>query len=286
MPQPDQIPEVLQTVDIILYVIGTLVCGSLAYFWLRIRGGRIDWGPDRPNRLDWTSIAVVVVAFWACAWIGSATTGMFDIQSQTPEDAGAIQLAFTNAAALLGGAIACAVIGLKKFQAGWRGFGLVTGFARRDLIITGATLLALWPLVMGSLFWSEILVRAALGDSAIHDHSAIALLENEALPTWIHWLVILTAAVLAPIAEEMFFRGILQTRFFNALHSRRGAVIATALCFAIMHGDQPAAVLPIAVLGIILGVLYEMTGSLLAPILVHTLFNTKSLLWHYWITAA
>lgn len=286
MPQPDQIPETLRTVDIFLNVIGTLVCGSLAYFWYRVRGGRMDWGPDRSNRLDWTSVAVVVVVFWACAWIGGAATGMFDVQSQSPEDVRAVRLALTNAAALIGGAVACAVIGLKKFQAGWRGYGLVTGFTRKDLIITGATLLALWPLVMGSLFWSEILVRATLGDAAIHDHSAITLLENEALPTWTHWLVILTAAALAPITEEMFFRGILQTRFFDVLHSRRGAVLAAALCFAIMHGDQPAAVLPIAVLGILLGVLYEMTGSLLAPILVHTLFNAKSLLWHHWITAA
>ena len=46
-----------------------------------------------------------------------------------------------------------------------------------------------------------------------------------------------------------------------------------------MSDPQPHVVLPLAVLGVLLGVLYLRTGSLLGPIVLHALFNAKTLLW-------
>jgi membrane protease YdiL (CAAX protease family) len=76
---------------------------------------------------------------------------------------------------------------------------------------------------------------------------------------------------LAPIAEEAAFRGIIY-RLFRRSMLPLGAITVSAIIFAVMH-VQPATALWALFLGIGAGVCYEQTRSLLAPILVHALFN-------------
>jgi uncharacterized protein len=85
---------------------------------------------------------------------------------------------------------------------------------------------------------------------------------------------ILVVAV-APVAEEFFFRGF----FYRALRSRFGLLVAAGidgLVFGGIHYTYPKtlSLLPIlAVLGFIFCVLYEFTGTLLAPIALHAINN-------------
>ena len=82
--------------------------------------------------------------------------------------------------------------------------------------------------------------------------------------------LLLRSAVLAPLCEELFFRGYLQ----GAL-SRYGAVracVAVALLFAVAHGLSMN-LLCYALLGLMLGALTLRTGSVLAPLLVHMAYN-------------
>ena len=82
--------------------------------------------------------------------------------------------------------------------------------------------------------------------------------------------LLLRSAVLAPLCEELFFRGYLQGTL-----SRYGAVracVAAALLFALAHGLSMN--LPCyALLGLMLGALTLRTGSVLAPLLVHMAYN-------------
>ena len=123
-------------------------------------------------------------------------------------------------------------------------------------------------------------LRGRFGEEYLKDHRVIDTLENAALPGWAGTLLILTAIVIAPLAEEFFFRGILQTRLRSVLGSRWAGVAVAGICFGLMHGGQVAAIVPLAVMGIILGFVYEATGSLIGPILIHAMFNTKTLVWH------
>jgi membrane protease YdiL (CAAX protease family) len=82
-------------------------------------------------------------------------------------------------------------------------------------------------------------------------------------------------AVVAPMAEELFFRGY----FFTALRNWRGlwpAAIITGLVFGAIHaGSSPAGFLaPLALLGFLLCLLYERTGSLYPCIALHSLNNS------------
>ena len=81
--------------------------------------------------------------------------------------------------------------------------------------------------------------------------------------------LLLKAMLLTPLCEELFFRGYLLAAL--APYGRRAAVLATALVFALAHvGRGP---LPFALLGVLLAALTLRTGSLLAPLLVHGLYN-------------
>ena len=82
-------------------------------------------------------------------------------------------------------------------------------------------------------------------------------------------------AVVAPIAEEFFFRGF----FFTALKNWRGlwpAALLTGLVFGAIHGSSAdiAFLLPLAFFGFSLCLLYEKTGSLYPGIAVHCANNS------------
>ncbi len=81
--------------------------------------------------------------------------------------------------------------------------------------------------------------------------------------------------VIAPIAEEFFFRGF----FFTALRSWKGiwpAAIITGIIFGAIHGgsSDPAFLLPLGFFGFALCLLYVKTGSLYPCIAVHSLNNS------------
>ncbi|MDP8235494.1 MAG: type II CAAX endopeptidase family protein [Candidatus Erginobacter occultus] len=95
------------------------------------------------------------------------------------------------------------------------------------------------------------------------------LLERGSAP--LLWPLLLVGIVLGPLAEELFFRGLL----FPALAGRIrewGAVTVTAALFATLHFNW-AGWIPIFGLGVLLARSYARTGSLLVPVLIHGLHN-------------
>ena len=77
--------------------------------------------------------------------------------------------------------------------------------------------------------------------------------------------------IAAPIAEELFFRGIVYgfLRRWGVL----SALIASSLLFVLAHPIFPRIPVPQAVGGIVFAVAYEVEGSLMAPITIHALGN-------------
>jgi hypothetical protein len=77
--------------------------------------------------------------------------------------------------------------------------------------------------------------------------------------------------LVAPLAEEMFFRGILYPALKSAGFPRL-ALWGTALLFGVVHMNFVTFV-PLVTLAIGLTLLYERTNNLWAPITAHSLFN-------------
>ncbi len=97
------------------------------------------------------------------------------------------------------------------------------------------------------------------------------------------WHTCIAAAIIAPISEEILFRGYLYQalkRFIGPIPS----AILGAVLFAAIH--PTAAGLPgLTLLALALTIAFEWSGSLLVPIVMHALFNSLSLAWGAWTTS-
>jgi hypothetical protein len=85
-----------------------------------------------------------------------------------------------------------------------------------------------------------------------------------------------TAAIAAPLFEEMIFRGFLLpslTRYFPVW----GAIVLSSLLFSIAHLSL-SEVLPLTALGLVLGIVYTRSRNILASMIVHSLWNSGTLL--------
>jgi uncharacterized protein len=90
------------------------------------------------------------------------------------------------------------------------------------------------------------------------------------------WLILLTIGIVAPIAEELLFRGLV-FHMFNRHLNVKVALIIQALLFGAFHMNLVQG-LYASVLGIVLGIAYLLTGSLWIPILMHIVNNSVALL--------
>jgi membrane protease YdiL (CAAX protease family) len=79
------------------------------------------------------------------------------------------------------------------------------------------------------------------------------------------------AVILAPVAEEFIFRGMLFP-FIKQLGYPKTAWLSVSLLFALIHMDASVFV-PLFVLALAFTWLYETTDCLIAPIFAHMLFN-------------
>jgi membrane protease YdiL (CAAX protease family) len=90
--------------------------------------------------------------------------------------------------------------------------------------------------------------------------------------------VAVLVTVVAPLAEELFFRGFMFTALHRWLGWLPGALITGAI-FALIHigSVDPVFLPPLALLGFLLCVVYHRTGSLLPCIALHSLNNCIAL---------
>lgn len=89
--------------------------------------------------------------------------------------------------------------------------------------------------------------------------------------------LILVAACLVPVAEEIFFRGALFGALTRSGRRVGGAALMTTLTFTLSHAD-PRLWAPIGVVALMAGYLRVATGSLLPCVALHVGFNTVTVL--------
>jgi len=89
-------------------------------------------------------------------------------------------------------------------------------------------------------------------------------------------LVLLSGVIIAPIAEEIVFRGYLYKAFRDRFKPWYAIVMSAAL-FSAIH-LEPLAAVPLFVIGVVLAYVYEKTDNLMAPIALHMLNNAVAFL--------
>jgi membrane protease YdiL (CAAX protease family) len=160
---------------------------------------------------------------------------------------------------------------LREHQLGWsEAFGFT--HRRRNALFLGmlATLIFL-PLGWGLQHFSAF-VMTHLPFLKLQPEEQLPVRVLRISMSWPGRMTLGVAAiVLAPLAEEILFRGILYPAVKQAGFPRL-ALWGSVLLFAVVHMNA-ATFLPLAVLALVLTGLYERTDNLLAPIIAHALFN-------------
>lgn len=115
----------------------------------------------------------------------------------------------------------------------------------------------------------------AMTSNNFHPESQQVVQELQKTVSQVHQFYLsFVALIAAPIIEEILFRGILYPTIKQAGYPKL-ALWGTSIFFALTHQNIPA-FLPLVFFAMILTLLYEETGNLLAPIVAHSCFNTAN----------
>ncbi|UCH51867.1 MAG: CPBP family intramembrane metalloprotease, partial [Chloroflexota bacterium] len=168
-----------------------------------------------------------------------------------------------------------------------KGFGLKARSIHKDFFVAFVNLLTVWPLMMAAITITMLIGKLIFGpEYEISQHEQLEMLS--AYSQWqIRVLVFIIAVVIAPVLEEMIFRGLFQTVIRSLLETRSSglegrnyawiAIFMSSGLFSIVHGNVPHWP-ALFLLGICLGYAYEKSGSLFRPIFIHAFFNAVTIL--------
>lgn len=157
---------------------------------------------------------------------------------------------------------------LREHQVGWlAGFGFRRAAPQAiglGALVVGVFLPIGWGLQTLSL---QVMAKFGIEPSV---QLALQALKNSGSVFELATLAVITI-VLAPIAEETLFRGVLYPMIKQSGYPR-AALWGTSVVFALIHFNA-AAFVPLLVLALALVWVYEKTDNLLAPIAAHATFN-------------
>jgi len=215
-------------------------------------------------------------------WFGAVSTAVVLVQKLTPGLQDWQKIFRDNLVLSIGAVVTMAAmmfLAHVHFARRLKGFGLNVRTIVKDFFMAIVNLLTAWPLMMAAITMTIFVAELISGrEYRMQQHQQLEMItEYPQLPLRI--MIVFVAVVIAPLLEEMLFRGFIQTAirsFFNIRNSAWPAIAASSVFFAIMHenpGHWPA----LFVLGVCLGYSYEKSGSLFRPIFIHLFFNVSSI---------
>jgi membrane protease YdiL (CAAX protease family) len=281
--------------QIALACLGLIVLGMALWIVL------FDKPPAPEDWVGWKFRDVVLVVL---AWMGLAgledlgwTVARHEIHARTGRPVrtllGNFVLLGGNQLAIL---IAVDVFGLRAHGLDWKTFGLKPislgwfwgsvglGFG---LIVAGvllALLVARWQKQASSNVQADFLLPADEGPPPAADSKAAEPARGRSLLLGAVGMVLL-AGLLTPFCEEILFRGVV----FDWLEERLWlplAVVLSAALFGLAHlrfGLNVAVVT--GACGVLLALAYHYSGTLWAPIIIHTVFNAPKIVLLYALRA-
>lgn len=142
----------------------------------------------------------------------------------------------------------------------------------RRIKVTSVLMVVLFTFLMGPLTTLLNALSMLFVDNAVTSMSGQIL--EYPFPVMLFMM-----AVFGPVCEEVCFRGIIYRGFLKS-GNVVGAILLSSLLFGLVHMNFNQA--PYAfVLGIAMALLMEATGSLWAPVLMHMIFNSQSVVLMY-----
>lgn len=169
------------------------------------------------------------------------------------------------------------MLGLRRRRMSWRDMGF-RPLTRRWIVATVTIAILCEPVVSAITAGFQLVLHRPITSPQV----SILAPEGFSWSGAIGMLVV--AGICAPFAEELFFRGVLY-RVMRRWWSVAVAAIVSALIFGLVHGMLD--VFPgTTVLGVVLALVYERSGSLWSPYLLHAVYNSISIIAMFALLAA
>ncbi len=131
--------------------------------------------------------------------------------------------------------------------------------------------LAGFPIILLGILGAGVLARLT-DDSGAHPLA----LELASAPTWRMLQIFSIGCLLAPLSEELMFRGALYSHLRMKLHYVVSGLI-TGLIFAAIHPQGLVGIPVLAAVGLALALIREWRGSIIGPIVAHAAHNFSAL---------
>jgi membrane protease YdiL (CAAX protease family) len=231
---------------------------------------------DTPGRANGVNLLHVVIILLLWTTTGGATLRALAAMWHMDPRANPLPLVLAVPANLVGQVFTA---GASLFVAGItfrhgirRGLGLTLRHWGVDLVRGALGVLVILPPVLALKFGTT----ALLPDRWIHIHPLIEAAQTQ------HGLllamIVLSAVVMAPLSEELLFRGMIQSMLRQSTHRPWAAIAITGVLFGLIHYEMPQDVPALILFGMALGYNYERTGRLTGSIFLHACFN-GAMLW-------
>lgn len=137
------------------------------------------------------------------------------------------------------------------------------------------TYLLIFPMMLGMMFIAEFITSQIPIDGPFFGKYYEYFSRMMEQMTNDEATLILLAVIMAPLFEEIIFRGIIQKGLLNTGLKPWKAILISAILFGMVHGN-PWQFVGAVLLGTVLGLVYYKTKSLLLPILLHAFNNLCS----------
>ncbi len=264
-PAAAAFPEFVEGLKVWVLLAGSATILILGVIWVR-RGGLL--------RKQGHGVSLPPWGLWDALKLGALFTvgvallrGIFPINLANPFASSGGWLAHLFARALLVGVMIHIVVVERGGRLGdlglrWKRFGY-------GIAVGALGFLALRPVLYGLEFLQLRLIPRLPVQEPLQG------ILRARLPTTIV-LAAFVAVLVAPVAEEMFFRAFIQPALQRWVGRTPGILVGAAF-FAAGHMDIYN-LAPLFLLGVVLGYLYDRTGSLAAPITLHVAHNGMTIL--------
>ena len=163
-------------------------------------------------------------------------------------------------------ALSCWLV-VRSKNRGWRELGFKWGDPKRTLTYGGLGALGALMASFGIMLLIALVIYLLGGSNPLTAEAE----QVETITRGQLLLSITVVVILAPIFEELFFRGL----FYPALRRSLGptlAIVIDGIIFGALH-MRYLSIVSLILVGMILAYVYEKTESLYAPMLTHALYN-------------
>jgi len=225
--------------------------------------------PGRAFRMEPVQVFFLSLAIFFCQ-SGVGALAAINLKHFFPENSPAITV--------IPAAIACAVtIAASLVLAAYvfrfairRGLGLSF---RHWLFDTARGLIAY--LAVLPICAALLLVFSPLVPQDERTHQMLKILDTAAVQWQV--LTVIVTVLLAPIAEELLFRGLIQSSLRQLTGNAWAGIAITSVLFALVHAPLWHTMPSLFVLAVAIGYNYERCGRIYPAILIHMLFNAVSI---------